>query len=383
MKIAILTDGVHPYVIGGMQKFAYQLVKQLVNSGNEVYLFHCNQSSHDINELEFFSAEEKKHIKSVVVPFPKIPNIPFHYFYESRKYASQLADELKKVIKEIDFVFVQGFCASGLPAKRQRKGFPPVAVHLHGLEMFQDSPSVKAGVSKYMFRTEAKANLKKANYTISFGGKLTTLLKDFVKKEQIWEIPGGIDELWFTGNKQADDGKTHFVFVGRYELRKGIRELHGALKMLLPSGKFTFDFIGPIPDEHKINSPEIRYHGQLSSETDIKNILSKADVLVCPSYAEGMPYVIMEGMACGLAIAATDVGAVSLLVNNENGWIIRKPDEKEIFKTLSEVIKTKHDAIEQRKLNSAEKIKNFTFEKVTASLIHHMAESKKKLSSLH
>lgn len=189
MKIALLTDGIHPYVIGGMQKFAYQLVKQLVKSGHEVYLFHCNDSHHKIDELEFFTVEEKKHIKSFVIPFPKLANVPFHYFYESRKYASLLAESLNKVVKEIDFIFVQGFCASGLPAISRRKGYPPVAVHLHGLEMFQSSPSLKAGVSKYMFRTEAKANLKKADYTISFGGKLTSILEEFVKKEKIWKYP--------------------------------------------------------------------------------------------------------------------------------------------------------------------------------------------------
>jgi glycosyltransferase involved in cell wall biosynthesis len=380
MKIALLTDGIHPYVIGGMQKFAFQLVQQLVKSGNEVYLFHCNQSSYNINKLEFFTDEEKKHIKAFVIPFPKTANLPFHYFYESRKYASLLAGALSKVIKDIDFIFVQGFCATALPEISERKGFPPVAVHLHGLEMFQASPSLKAGFSQYMFRAEAKANLKKADYTISFGGKLTGMLEEFIDKERIWEIPGGIDESWFTANKNESDGKVHFVFVGRYELRKGIKELHAALKMFPKKDGFTFDFIGPIPDEHKIISPEIRYHGQLSSEEDIKQILSRADVLVCSSYAEGMPYVIMEGMACGLAVVATDVGAVSLLVNNENGWIMDRPDSTEIFKTLSEVVKTKRALLEEKKLNSSRKIKNFTFEKVTSSLIHHIEESRKRLS---
>jgi glycosyltransferase involved in cell wall biosynthesis len=377
MKIALLTDGIYPYVIGGMQKFAYQLVKQLVNSGHEVYLFHCNESKYDISKLEFFSNEEKKHIRSFVIPFPHTRNLPFHYFYESRKYASLLAGELSKVITEIDFIFVQGFCASALPDVLQRKGFPPVAVHLHGLEMFQASPSVKAGFSKLMFQAEAKANFKKADYTISFGGKLTPLLEKFVKKKQIWEIPGGIEESWFTPNIKQPGGKIHFVFTGRYERRKGITELNEAIKIMLPKGGFTFDFIGPIPDEHKINSPEIRYYGQLSSEAEIKNILSKADVLVCPSYAEGMPYVIMEAMACGLAVIATNVGAVSLLVNSDNGWLIDRPDVEKIVKAMSSALGEKPQVLEQKKASSAQKIKNYTFANVTDLLIQHMQESKK------
>ena len=383
MKIALLTDGIYPYVIGGMQKFGYQLVKQLIKSGHEVYLFHCNESKYDISKLEFFNDEERKHIQSFVIPFLHGAKFPLHYFYESHKYASLLASSLNKVLNEIDFIFVQGFCASALPEISKRKGFPPVALHLHGLEMFQASPSIKAGFSKYLFRAEAKANLKKADYTISFGGKITSILEGLVKKNQLWEIPGGIDESWFTQNTKQPDDKTHFVFTGRYERRKGVTELTSAIKMLLPSEKFIFDFIGPIPDEHKIASKQVCYHGQLSSEDEIKKILSKADALVCPSYAEGMPYVIMEAMACGLAIIATNVGAVSLLVNSENGWLIKSPDSKEIYKAMSAAINEKTEIVEQKKAASAQKIKNYTFQKVTNCLIEHIEESKKKVSSLH
>jgi len=375
MKIALLTDGIYPYVIGGMQKHSFQLAKYFAQNKHTVYLFHYNASNYDIDKLEFFTEEEKQYIHSYVIPFPSLGNFPFHYYFESRKYAHLLAGSLSKVINEVDFIFVQGFCASGLPDIANRKNFPPVVLHLHGLEMYQASPSLKAGFSKYLFRIMAKANLKKADYTISFGGKITSILNKLVKKEHIWEIPGGINESWFTTNVKKEDGKTHFVFTGRYERRKGITELHSAIKLLLPSNKFTFDFIGPVPDEYKIIDTSIRYHGQLTSEADIKQILSEADVLVCPSYAEGMPYVIMEAMACGLAIMATDVGAVSQLVNRDNGWLINSPDVTEIFKTLSEVLQEKPEAINQKKVNSTQKIKEYTFEKVTNKLFERIEEA--------
>src|SRR6202044_1787021 len=109
--------------------------------------------------------------------------------------------------------------------------------------------------------------------------------------------------------------KLKFVFVGRFERRKGIPELNKAIEQLLPNDNFTFDFIGDIPSEFRLNSPILTYHGKLSSETEIKKILSQCDVLVSPSYAEGMPISIMEAMAQGLAVIATDVGSVSTLVN--------------------------------------------------------------------
>jgi glycosyltransferase involved in cell wall biosynthesis len=152
--------------------------------------------------------------------------------------------------------------------------------------------------------------------------------------------------------------------------------------MILPSDGFTVDFIGPIPEENKIKSTLINYHGQLSTESDIRHILAGADVLVCPSYAEGMPNVIMEAMACGLAIIATDVGAVSLLVNGDNGWLINYPDPKEISKIMSSIIGDKPEMLRQKKINSYQKIKSFTVERVNSLLIHHIEESMKKVSLL-
>jgi len=191
-----------------------------------------------------------------------------------------------------------------------------------------------------------------------------------------------VESIWFAQNTHSVSSPVRFVFLGRYERRKGVKELHSAIKALLPEGGFTVDFIGPIPGKYKIQSTGITYHGQLSSETAIKEIITGADVLVCPSYAEGMPNVIMEAMACGLAIIATDVGAVSLLVNSDNGWLIDFPEVEKITGAMKDAISCESAMLEQKKICSTIKIKNYTTEKVTGHLIEHIIELKKKLSSL-
>ena len=374
MNIALLTDGVYPYVIGGMQKHSLQQAKYFAQQKHTVYLFHCNESKYDISKLEFFTEEEKKHIKSFVIPFPHKSYFPFHYLFESKEYSRLIYQSLQKVIGEIDFIYAQGFCAWALPDN----GIPPVAVHFHGLEMFQIIPGLKSNIAKIFLRKAVKENVKKADYNISYGGKITGILASISDKQKIWEVPGGIDEAWFTPNRNKVGVNIKFVFTGRYERRKGIIELNAAITKLLPAGGFTFDFIGPIPAEHKVNSPDITYHGQQSSEAAIKQILAGADILVCPSYSEGMPNVIMEAMACGLAIVATDVGAVSLLVNNDNGWLIKNTNAEEVYKTIAEVLKVKPDMLEQKKLCSAEKIKSYTAEKVMEGLMKHIEEAKRK-----
>ena len=53
MKISLLTDGIFPYVIGGMQKHSYYLVKYFAQIGVYVDLYHTNQSKLDITKHEF------------------------------------------------------------------------------------------------------------------------------------------------------------------------------------------------------------------------------------------------------------------------------------------------------------------------------------------
>ena len=56
MRIALLTDGIYPYVLGGMQRHSFYLAKYFAKNKFYVDLFHFNQSEYDINKLEFLIA---------------------------------------------------------------------------------------------------------------------------------------------------------------------------------------------------------------------------------------------------------------------------------------------------------------------------------------
>lgn len=55
-------------------------------------------------------------------------------------------------------------------------------------------------------------------------------------------------------------------------------------------------------------------------------ILSKTATVVLPSYHEGLPMAILEGMACGKAIISTTVGAIPEVVTEKNGILIEPGD---------------------------------------------------------
>ncbi|MGB2814023.1 MAG: glycosyltransferase [Dehalococcoidales bacterium] len=67
----------------------------------------------------------------------------------------------------------------------------------------------------------------------------------------------------------------------------------------------------------------------------VKEHMLKSDVLVLPSMTEGLPRVIIEAMAVGLPIIATDVGSVKELVKDgENGFLVKPMDIDALTKTI-------------------------------------------------
>ena len=69
------------------------------------------------------------------------------------------------------------------------------------------------------------------------------------------------------------------------------------------------------------------------------SVLRGADVFVHPSWAESFPYVILEAMAVGLPIVASDVGGVGeALANEESGLLVPPGDRKALAQALSSLL---------------------------------------------
>jgi glycosyltransferase involved in cell wall biosynthesis len=67
--------------------------------------------------------------------------------------------------------------------------------------------------------------------------------------------------------------------------------------------------------------------------------LNSADVLVLPSYAEGMAMSVLEGMAYGLCIVCTPVGSLRDVVDDEvTGLLVRPGDTRALATALSRAV---------------------------------------------
>jgi glycosyltransferase involved in cell wall biosynthesis len=342
-----------------MQKHSYYLVKYFALHGVYVDLYHMNDSKHDINKLEFFTEEEKKFITPFIFTFPNKGKWPWHYLLESYLHSKMMYEAFVKR-PSVDFIYSKGYTGwYFLKQKKKGEKLPPIGLRLHGYEIFQQGRGAINLYRKYLYLPLMKYLNNKADYVYSYGGGITDIIKNNLPEtaNKIIEVPAAIEQSWIYEGNISVNGPIRFAFLGRYEIRKGVKELSDALKNMTGRYDFEFNFIGPIPDEFKIDSPQLKYHGSIGEPQKIKFILQNTDVLVLPSHSEGMPNVILEAMASGCAVLATDVGAVNVMVGDDNGWLIPPLNTNSIEEKVIEIIKTDPKTIEVKKAASVKKVK--------------------------
>lgn len=381
MNILFLTDGIYPFVNGGMQKHSFFLAKQLAQLGSKITLVHCTYNQDAPCEKQVLDALGLNDAEIAVhgYRFPQRDGLPGHYIRASQQYAKQLYSDFKDHLGKFDLVYAKGFCALYFKYLEI-----PLVSNIHGYEMYQSSPDLKSKLNAYILRSLSDKILRQSDYLASYGGEITELLINLkIPKDRILEIPGGIqmDGIQEIEKIREASKPLKFVFVGRYERRKGIDELNEALRELLKKrGDFEFHFIGPIPTAAQLKNSACIYHGQLNGQSTVFSVIDQCDVLVAPSHAEGMPNVILEGLARGLAIIATDVGAVSMMLDRSNGILLKKPGPLEIESALQNLLELDSERIRSLKQSSLDKAQTFTWQKVAEEHFKRFTEISKEFN---
>ena len=302
---------------------------------------------------------------------------PGHYLKESYRYSEMVFEKVKDELDSYDFIYGKGFSAWKLLHKKSKgMKMAPIGVKFHGYEMFQKPPSFRAKIERLFLRKPVKWNTLNSDFVFSYGAKITELIRELgVGDDKIISIPSGIDNAWIRQSKLKVNSPIRFVFLGRYERRKGIEELTTVLEEVISENTFEFHFIGPIPKDKQIASKKIVYHGVMQDKEKLTGLLDDGDVLVCPSHSEGMPNVILEGMSRGMAVIATDVGAVRMLVCEKVGVLLKEIDEEELKQAILSLSNLEPSKLLEMKINSMELVSNaFKWERIAEQLIDKVKE---------
>ena len=94
--------------------------------------------------------------------------------------------------------------------------------------MFQRAASVRNKLEHLLLRRTFAQLTQQADYVFSFSGQIREIVESRlgVSAGKIIELPNAIDASWLCSAPKPSAARRRFIFLGRYERRKGIEELH-------------------------------------------------------------------------------------------------------------------------------------------------------------
>jgi glycosyltransferase involved in cell wall biosynthesis len=191
-----------------------------------------------------------------------------------------------------------------------------------------------AGIYTRLFLEDMERSVarKEAEYKLA---DLIVANSDFVKEtfvragfdaKRIAVIPTGCPACSF---KPANAGRGSkpliFLFVGNLSLHKGLPYLIKAWHLLKPGISAELWLVGSnrlLNITFKEQNVGIRYFGPLPY-SKLARIYEQADVFILPTLLEGLAYVLLEALSCGLPIITTqESGCGNFVQNGHNGFVI-------------------------------------------------------------
>ena len=200
----------------------------------------------------------------------------------------------------------------------------------------------------------------------SFGRSQLYRWADFADWRKIKIVHCGLEPSFYNVPAKPIVNAPRLVCVGRLCEQKGQMLLMEAAKKLHDAGiEFELILAGDGEMRTKIETlitkyalqNQIKITGWISSQQVREHILA-SQALVLPSFAEGLPVVIMEAMSLRRPVISTYIAGIPELVEHaENGWLCVAGDVDDLTRTMREALATPADRLQ--------KMGDAAFERVT------------------
>ncbi len=161
-------------------------------------------------------------------------------------------------------------------------------------------------------------------------------------------VPNAFDpKLFFPGDRQAarrslgipqDSQVVLFLAQSAKSRFKDFSTLARAFARIRDLGfKFTLITVGGMPDPEirAALPPDVLYFEYTTDRQKIADYYRVADLFCLSSCAEVLPLTILESLACGTPVIASDVGGVSeVVIPGKTGWLVPPKDESKLVETV-------------------------------------------------
>jgi colanic acid/amylovoran biosynthesis glycosyltransferase len=226
-------------------------------------------------------------------------------------------------------------------------GGPPFSFTVHGPEEFDKARFI--GLPE---------KIRRAHFVVaisSFGRSQLLRLVDHAEWAKIRVVRCGLEPEFYAGPITYSNSQ-EFVCVGRLCEQKGqlllveaarrLAESNAEFKLVLAGDGELRPEIDALIREYRLEST-VHVTGWISNDEVRRHIL-RARALVLPSFAEGLPVVIMEAMTLHRPVISTFIAGIPELVRDgEHGWLVPSGDVESLVQAIKACLEAPVDALQR------------------------------------
>ncbi len=241
-------------------------------------------------------------------------------------------------------------------------GGPGFSMTVHGPDEFDDPLGHELG-----------EKVAASRFTAAISSYTTGQLRRWVATphwNKLEVIHCSVDESFFEEAGPIDEACVTFTCVGRLCAQKGQLMLVDAFAALLAEGRKAKLVLAGDGEMRADVEARVREHGigdhvEITgwiNERQVREYLEASRCMVLPSFAEGLPVVIMEAFAMGRPVISTYTAGIPELVREgHNGWLVPAGDVPALTGALREALASSASELDARGRDGAKRVREQHF----------------------
>ena len=332
MTLGIFTYDLYP-IEGGMGNHIYKIYYQ--NLSKEYPIIFFSPCKNDLDNHFSFANWTKKFGK----------NISFSLLFNMR---------VRKSIRKHKLHKIHMHCGpGGIFLLRKIRKTKVVAIFHH--TYWQQKEYIEKQRWKRIFCIFERVTLKKVDKIVCVSKDTKDVIVEQYKipNEKVIVIPNVVDKKEYFPIEGIEKIPNSLLYVGRLDERKGIKFLVKTYSLLAKSSPHIKLYIigkGPytsyIQDEKEKNQLiNISLLGFVPQK-DLNEWYNKASCFICPSIFEGFGITVIEAMAAGTPVIATNVSGIRTILNDGyNGYLVDYNDTSNLIQKIQQVLSQNNEII--------------------------------------
>ena len=179
------------------------------------------------------------------------------------------------------------------------------------------------------------------------------------------QIPNAID-LNLVPKKSTKQFENQIIFAGRLSKEKGVEILLETATHLPDNYHLLIAGSGPLEEKVRNLADEktnVHYLGYQSKQ-NVLSLIQGSDLLIQPSLEEGMSSTLLEAMACGTCILASNIEGISEIIeNNKNGVLAELNNSDDLSNKILDLLPNKEKRLRMAN-EGLETVKKYDWKKV-------------------